>query len=212
MSKELRKWMPMFWPQYLADTRHLSTTEHGAYLLLIAHYWMTGGVPWENERLVQRITGMDNRQWRRSRDILRSFFDCSGGHKRVDEELGYAIEKSKRLSANAKLRHSKSRPIADTPTPTPTKKENNTNYYFEDGVIRLNQADFEKWQDAFPNLDLKAELLGLSSWASTQANWFHAVKGALAKRNREHRPRQTGTKTTEDILNPTNKRAAWGLP
>lgn len=85
-------------------------------------------------------------------------------------------------------------------------------YYFEDGVIRLKKADFEKWQDAFTNLDLKAELLSLSSWASTQPNWFHAVKGALGKRNRENRPRPDAPKTTEDILNPVDRRSAWGLP
>lgn len=83
-------------------------------------------------------------------------------------------------------------------------------YYFEDGPIRLNKADFEKWRDAFPNIDLKAELIGLSAWAATQANWFHAVKGALAKRNREHKPQPDKPKT--DILNPTDRRSAWGLP
>lgn len=59
-------------------------------------------------------------------------------------------------------------------------------YAFEDGIIKLNQKDFEGWSKAFSNLDLAAELLSLSKWAESEGkNWFHAVKGALAKRNRE---------------------------
>jgi len=63
-------------------------------------------------------------------------------------------------------------------------RDDKKDYYFEDGIIRLKKVDFEKWQDAFQNLDLKSELLSLSSWASTQPNWFFATKSALAKRNR----------------------------
>ena len=59
-------------------------------------------------------------------------------------------------------------------------------YAFEDGVIRLNERDLGSWQKAFSHLDVPAELLSLSKWAESEGkNWFHAVKGALAKRNRE---------------------------
>lgn len=59
-------------------------------------------------------------------------------------------------------------------------------YAFEDGVIRLKQRDFDSWRAAYSHLDLAAELLSLSKWAESEGkNWFHAVKGALAKRNRE---------------------------
>lgn len=58
-------------------------------------------------------------------------------------------------------------------------------YAFEAGKIRLNEADFENWRKSFPNIDLRAELWGLSEWAGQQKNWFNAVTGALAKRNRE---------------------------
>jgi len=59
-------------------------------------------------------------------------------------------------------------------------------YAFEDGIIKLNEKDFDSWAKAFVNLDLRAELMSLSRWAESEGkNWFHAVKGALAKRNRE---------------------------
>jgi hypothetical protein len=61
-------------------------------------------------------------------------------------------------------------------------------YFFESGAIRLSKKDFEKWKDAFQHLDLKAELLALTPWAEQQGKqWFFAVSGALAKRNREQK-------------------------
>ena len=84
----------------------------------------------------------------------------------------------------------------DTDTDTERKKEEDTadavtlskvSYAFESGIIRLKEADFRRWKEAFSHLDLAAELIGLSAWAAEQGpkRWFQAVSGALAKRNRQ---------------------------
>lgn len=77
----------------------------------------------------------------------------------------------------------------DTETETDTDKNAPSGasgpYFFESGTIRLSEKDFRKWKDAFSNLDLKAELIGLTKWAGEQRDWYFAVAGALAKRNRE---------------------------
>lgn len=60
-------------------------------------------------------------------------------------------------------------------------------YVFEAGVIRLKQADFDRWKRAFPNINLEGELVALADWAGQPAQkpkWFAAVSGALAKRDR----------------------------
>jgi uncharacterized protein YdaU (DUF1376 family) len=97
--------MPLYVADYLADTAHLTAAEHGAYLLLIMHYWSKGRLP-DDEAAIARITRLSARQWSHSRDVLRSLFGDDWRHKRVDDELGKAIEKSKVNSANAKRRHS----------------------------------------------------------------------------------------------------------
>lgn len=65
----------------------------------------------------------------------------------------------------------------------------NGKYAFEAGFIRLTAKDFSKWEKAFSYLDLRAELIALTQWAAEQgpANWFFAVSGALAKRNRDQK-------------------------
>lgn len=83
-------WMPLYIPDYLADTSHLSTEEHGAYFLLIMHAWMNGGaLPIDDQRL-RRIARMDEKPWKASRDEIKHFFYEQDGflrHARVDKEL-----------------------------------------------------------------------------------------------------------------------------
>jgi uncharacterized protein YdaU (DUF1376 family) len=191
-----RPWMPLYVADYLADTAHLNAAEHGAYLLLIMHYWVKGRLP-ADEASIMRITRMTARQWSRSRDVLRSLFGDDWRHERIDEELAQAIEISRKRSANAQQKHSKGRAIAEQlrtqPQSQSQKKDypadaglaSKVPYAFEAGVIRLRKKDFDQWTLAFSHLDLCAELIGLAPWATQQSNWFIAVSQALAKKNRE---------------------------
>lgn len=84
-----RAWMPLHIENYLADTGHLTAAEHGAYLMLIMHYWREGRLP-EDERLIQRIARLSKDEWAESRDILAALFRDGWKHKRIDEELAKA--------------------------------------------------------------------------------------------------------------------------
>lgn len=98
--------LPLNIPEYIAKTGHLTTVQHGAYLLLIMHYWTHGGLP-DDEKIIQQITRLTNRQWFNNLNILRSYFLDHWRHKRLDEDLAQAIEISDKRSASAMQMHSK---------------------------------------------------------------------------------------------------------
>ena len=71
--------MPMFWDAYLADTTHLATEEHGAYLLLLAAMWRRNGWVPDDDRDVARILGLTVAKWKRTKERLRSFLIFENG-------------------------------------------------------------------------------------------------------------------------------------
>ncbi len=81
-----RAWMPLYVGDYLGDTGHLSTTQHGAYLLLMMHYWRKGELP-EDDKQLAAITKLPLRVWQDSRETLQAFFYEGWHHKRIDTEL-----------------------------------------------------------------------------------------------------------------------------
>jgi len=101
-----RAWMPLYVADYLADTGHLSASEHGAYLLLIMHYWQNGGLPADDTRLM-RLARMTPKEWKGSRDTIAGLFEDGWKHKRIDGELARAEELSNKRSAAAKQRGTK---------------------------------------------------------------------------------------------------------
>jgi uncharacterized protein YdaU (DUF1376 family) len=84
-------WMPLYIADYLADTGHLSTMEHGAYMLLIMHYWQTRGLPDDDAKLA-RIARMTPEEWATARATLADLFDANWTHARIDAELAKADE------------------------------------------------------------------------------------------------------------------------
>ena len=81
-------YMQLYVADYLADTMHLTTEEHGAYLLLIMNYWQTGK-PIPKNRL-SKIARMDNDRWTTVEVSLIEFFNDTGTewvHDRIERDL-----------------------------------------------------------------------------------------------------------------------------
>jgi uncharacterized protein YdaU (DUF1376 family) len=94
--------MPLYVGDYLAKTRHLRPAEHGAYLLLIMHYWAHGGLPDSDEQL-RSIASCDAQEWLEIRGSIASFFHHGWHHRRIDAEISRAeIAKAKRKLAGQK--------------------------------------------------------------------------------------------------------------
>jgi uncharacterized protein YdaU (DUF1376 family) len=81
-----RAWMPLYVGDYLRDTRDLNTLQHGAYLLLIMHYWQHDALPSDDARLAA-IAGLSVAQWRRIREPVQAKFSDGWKHKRIEAEL-----------------------------------------------------------------------------------------------------------------------------
>jgi uncharacterized protein YdaU (DUF1376 family) len=96
-------YMQLYIADYLADTMHLSTEEHGAYLLLMFNYWQTGGaIP--KSRLA-KIARLDNERWISVEESLREFFVDNGTewvHERIDQDLEIVLAKIEQRSAAGK--------------------------------------------------------------------------------------------------------------
>src|ERR1700751_2579655 len=85
--------MPFYVGDYLRDTMHLTTEEHGAYLLLIFSCWTNNGKFPNDDKLLASITKTDMAKWILLRGKLKKFFKVSARmwtQKRIDFELGKA--------------------------------------------------------------------------------------------------------------------------
>ena len=81
-------YMQLYIADYLADTMHLSTEEHGAYLLLMFNYWQTGR-PIPKNRL-SKIARLSNDRWDAVEPSLKEFFNDTGTEwvqERIERDL-----------------------------------------------------------------------------------------------------------------------------
>lgn len=83
-------YMQLYVADYLGDTRHLTTEQHGAYLLLLMAMWRAGGrLPNEAAKLA-RIVGLTPAKWARLEGDVMAFFQADGAalkHSRIEKEL-----------------------------------------------------------------------------------------------------------------------------
>ena len=70
---EASAWMPLYVGDYLADTMHLNGAEHGAYLLLIMHYWRNGPLR-DDDKILAAIARTDRADWTEIGPTVRAFF------------------------------------------------------------------------------------------------------------------------------------------
>lgn len=72
----------------------------------------------------------------------------------------------------------------------------------EAGWLRLTAEDLERWEQAFPRIDVRAELEAMASWLASpkvgRSKWFHAAASTLVKRNREGRRKADGMQEDRD--------------
>jgi uncharacterized protein YdaU (DUF1376 family) len=146
MPAKHETWMPLYIADYLGDTLHLTTEQHGAYLLLLMAAWKRGGHVPDDEAQLAQITRLADRWQTHASATVRAFFAQRDGmlwHDRVVDEIHKAealVHKRSRAGAAgaaAKWHNDGKRtplPLAapmppecvdDGPSPSPSPSKNN---------------------------------------------------------------------------------------
>lgn len=98
-------YMNFYVADYLADTIHLDTLEHGAYILLIFHYWKHGKpLPNDDEKLA-KLCRLSLKKFQKIKKNILEFFSIENDfliHERIEIELSKAREKSLKASDSGK--------------------------------------------------------------------------------------------------------------
>lgn len=112
----------MYWGDYVKDTLHLTVDEHGAYLLLLAAYWINGKPLPDDDKQLARIARVTLKKWKSLSPRVRDFFSARDGHlihKRVEKELLKCSERSSKARASALLRARSTTTVTDSSVSAP---------------------------------------------------------------------------------------------
>lgn len=130
-------YLPMWTDAYLADTTHLKTEEHGAYILLLFAAWRAPNctLPDDDDSLA-RLTGLSPAKWKSIKPTVMAFWKLDKrrkcwSQKRLNDEREKANEKRGKARDSAASRwKQKKKGDANAmrtqcyPEPYPKKKPN----------------------------------------------------------------------------------------
>ena len=137
---------------------------------------------------------------------------------KTDKKRNFSSSKNKELSKNPSradiiynkdnniIEKTEERDKTDNISGKPPKKD----YAFEGKIIKLNQKDFDDWEKAYPELNLRAELLqrdkylqqqpeaDQKKWYMTTSQYFIKQNAFRKRQNRENE--ETPVESFEDYL------------
>jgi uncharacterized protein YdaU (DUF1376 family) len=213
-------WFPLYVADYLAKTSHLNQAQHGAYMLLMMHYYATGGpIPASAMQVHSICRCTTDAERSAATQVLQMFFtreEAFYRHTRIDEELATRSSlRAKRQNA-AQVRwgekamqvdmhvhtqsqsHMESLPIKAI---THSKKQfvkpslEEVSAYCKE---RKNQVDPAKWLDYYTSNGWHVGRNSMKDWRATVRYW---------ERNGFGGPFDDGHKTSTQRRNERNTKA-----
>lgn len=170
MSVKADVWMPLYIGDYLSDTMHLTTEQHGAYFLLIMAYWKNGGpIPADDSSLAATCR-LSADAWSIAKAVLSRFFTINHEeslwvHERIDKELSGAAENKQRrvlraqkaaearwgndASSNAQSIQQALLNECPSPSPSPIKIKSSCNQQADDAKPQQERIDYAAISQAF---------------------------------------------------------------
>ena len=147
--------LPLWADAYLADTRHLSAEEHGAYLLLIMEAWRRAdcALP-DNDTLLAKLACSTPERWAEIKPIVMDFWQHDGRTKKYTQRR-LQVERRKVADKKEKARDSAARRWNKTDlthaNAMPTQCERNANYNYiniskeEDTKVSSKKERGSRW-------------------------------------------------------------------
>lgn len=114
--------MQLYVGDYLADTAHLTTEQHGAYLLLLMGMWTAGGSLPDDHAKLARVARVPPRRWPAVWEGIGGYFAAKDGvltNPRLSREHAKAVSKSEvrktagAIGGRAKALNEKERGLAN---------------------------------------------------------------------------------------------------
>lgn len=181
--------LPLFTDAYLADTRHLSAEQHGAYLLLLMEAWRrpTCSLP-DDDEMLARLACMSAERWALNRGTVMAFWAFDGRRKewsqlRLTDERSYVRQKSvSQRHKAAKRWNSTTKGNAAAmpegmpegcPLPTPTIVDTNVSTLSEipasptpkkRNAKNAYTPEYEAFWKAYPSTEGQSKLDGFKAW------------------------------------------------
>lgn len=194
--------MPLYTDAYLGDTTHLTTIEHGAYLLLLMAMWRNGGHLPDDDRLLARYARVTGGQWARIAITIRPLFTAENGtltQGRLTATYEAVRQRSNKASDSASSRWLKNNEKLDAnaskaqcernATKTKTKKEEEDAHAREASISifdELRSAVGVTEPSAYWSDEVCAEHVG--RWRDLGLTDAQIVAAAAASRSRNPAP------------------------
>lgn len=217
-------WMPIYWGDYAKATAHLSAAQHGAYLMLLKHYWSTGGPLPDDDGALWRIACADSpAHWRKLRPTVLAFFRTEEGtlrHARVERELekarAYIAAQTARGLKGGRPRKAEAFPRdtpgeSTSPSPSPSRVESLETGRKADAIsadFKPNDADLAWLKASRPDIDaslLDSRMEDFRLWlGSNRPISFNASASWRSFMKRTHPPAtpRAATKTPSPLPPP----------
>ena len=89
------QYYPFFPGDYLRDTQDLSLTEHGAYLILLSHYYCHEGLPSSKSRLYRICKALTDEEKEAIDTVRERYFKDDGNGNLINKRAEKEIKKRK---------------------------------------------------------------------------------------------------------------------
>lgn len=105
--------MPFWTDAYLADTQHLTTEQHGAYLLLLFQAWRSAdGTIADDDEMLARLAKVSQVKWKAMKPVIMAFWKLdkrrkTWSQKRIKNEREKAYSKRAKAKDSAATRWNK---------------------------------------------------------------------------------------------------------